>query len=114
MWEPRRLTTLWAFTACYRDSFTFIVILIFEELSRLGWNDYVVKQNLIIQGNVSAPFSGSESKLACVGFLAYSLTLKKEQYVPLGCQAISELHSITTQDTIVFIVTIVRNSNPAV
>jgi hypothetical protein len=23
MWEPRRLTTLWAFTACYTDSFTF-------------------------------------------------------------------------------------------
>jgi hypothetical protein len=23
MWKPRRLTTLWAFTACYRDSFTF-------------------------------------------------------------------------------------------
>jgi hypothetical protein len=23
MWEPRRLTTLWAFTACCRDSFTF-------------------------------------------------------------------------------------------
>jgi hypothetical protein len=23
MWEPRRLTTLWFFTACYRDSFTF-------------------------------------------------------------------------------------------
>jgi hypothetical protein len=22
MWEPRRLTTLWVFTACYRDSFT--------------------------------------------------------------------------------------------
>jgi hypothetical protein len=22
-WEPRRLTTLWAFTACFRDSFTF-------------------------------------------------------------------------------------------
>jgi hypothetical protein len=25
MWEPRRLTTLWCFTACYRDSFTFIL-----------------------------------------------------------------------------------------
>jgi hypothetical protein len=25
MWEPRRLTTLWATTACYRDSFTFVV-----------------------------------------------------------------------------------------
>jgi hypothetical protein len=23
MWEPRRLTTPWAFTACYRDKFTF-------------------------------------------------------------------------------------------
>jgi hypothetical protein len=23
MWEPRRLTTLWAFMACYKDSFTF-------------------------------------------------------------------------------------------
>jgi hypothetical protein len=23
MWEPQRLTTLWAFMACYRDSFTF-------------------------------------------------------------------------------------------
>jgi hypothetical protein len=24
MWEPRRLTTLWASTAYYRDSFTFL------------------------------------------------------------------------------------------
>jgi hypothetical protein len=24
MWEPRRLTTLWAFTACYRDNFNFL------------------------------------------------------------------------------------------
>jgi hypothetical protein len=23
MWEPRRLTTLWSFSACYRDSFNF-------------------------------------------------------------------------------------------
>jgi hypothetical protein len=25
MWEPRRLTTLWASMACYRDSFTFFM-----------------------------------------------------------------------------------------
>jgi hypothetical protein len=25
IWEPRRLTTLWASTACYRDSVTFIL-----------------------------------------------------------------------------------------
>jgi hypothetical protein len=24
MWEPRRLTALWASTACYRDSFTLL------------------------------------------------------------------------------------------
>jgi hypothetical protein len=28
MWEPRRLTTLWDSTACYRDSFTFIFFII--------------------------------------------------------------------------------------
>jgi hypothetical protein len=30
MWEPRRLTTLRASTACYSDSFTFIFYLICE------------------------------------------------------------------------------------
>jgi hypothetical protein len=28
MWEPRHLTTLWASTACCRDSFTFLFIAI--------------------------------------------------------------------------------------
>jgi hypothetical protein len=27
MWEFRRLTTVWASTACYRDSFTFFTLL---------------------------------------------------------------------------------------
>jgi hypothetical protein len=26
MWEPPRLTNLWASTACYRDSFTFFYL----------------------------------------------------------------------------------------
>jgi hypothetical protein len=26
MWEPRPLTPLWAFTACYRDSFTYTLL----------------------------------------------------------------------------------------
>jgi hypothetical protein len=34
MWEPRRLTALWAFTACYRDSFTF-----FCSTLRRIWNN---------------------------------------------------------------------------
>jgi hypothetical protein len=29
MWEPRRLTTLWVSTACYRDSFTFFIFTFF-------------------------------------------------------------------------------------
>jgi hypothetical protein len=29
MWEPRRLTTLWVSTVCYRDSFTFLSLLHF-------------------------------------------------------------------------------------
>jgi hypothetical protein len=32
MWEPRRLTALWAFTACYRDSFTFAFLLYHEDI----------------------------------------------------------------------------------
>jgi hypothetical protein len=33
MWKPRRLTTLWAFTACYRDSFTFYLFTHLEHRS---------------------------------------------------------------------------------
>jgi hypothetical protein len=25
MWEPQHLTTLWAFTACYRNNFTYFI-----------------------------------------------------------------------------------------
>jgi hypothetical protein len=28
MWEPRRLTTLWAFSACYRNTFAFFFFII--------------------------------------------------------------------------------------
>jgi hypothetical protein len=31
MWEPRHLTTLWAFTGCYRDSFTFLLFMIVKK-----------------------------------------------------------------------------------
>jgi hypothetical protein len=35
MWQPRRLTTLWAFTACCRDSFTFYLYLRLLNVSRV-------------------------------------------------------------------------------
>jgi hypothetical protein len=34
MWEPRRLTTVWASTACYRDSFYFHITFLLENLKR--------------------------------------------------------------------------------
>jgi hypothetical protein len=36
MWEPQRLTTLWAFTACYRDSFYKKYFPLQQQLSSLG------------------------------------------------------------------------------
>jgi hypothetical protein len=42
MWEHRRLTTLWAFTACYRDSFYLVLrlslsqLLLLEELKTIS------------------------------------------------------------------------------
>jgi hypothetical protein len=33
MWEPRRLTTLWAFTVCYRGNFTFYIFIYLTTLS---------------------------------------------------------------------------------
>jgi hypothetical protein len=37
MWEPRRLTTIWALTACYRDSFTLaFIIQVYWEASNLS------------------------------------------------------------------------------
>jgi hypothetical protein len=41
LWEPRRLTTLWAYTACHRDSFTFTFMstAVQRWKGRGGWND---------------------------------------------------------------------------
>jgi hypothetical protein len=38
MWEPRRLTNLWASTACYKDSFTFLPFYLYDR-SGYGLDD---------------------------------------------------------------------------
>jgi hypothetical protein len=38
MWEPRRLTTLWAFTPCYEGNVTFTFMLCSEMCCNLGLN----------------------------------------------------------------------------
>jgi hypothetical protein len=37
MWKPRRLTTLWASTACYRSIFTFFTTLVLETIALHAW-----------------------------------------------------------------------------
>jgi hypothetical protein len=44
MWEPRRLTTLWAFTACYRDNFNFFYLYL------SGHHDWVSRQGFSVKG----------------------------------------------------------------
>jgi hypothetical protein len=47
MWEPQRLTTLWAFTVCYRDSFTFLLLKWTKKkyLKSRNLNDSIVRFN---------------------------------------------------------------------
>jgi hypothetical protein len=39
MWEPRRLTTLWASTACYRDNFTFYLLFRYVMISASNFQE---------------------------------------------------------------------------
>jgi hypothetical protein len=45
MWEPRRITTLWAFTACYRDSFTFLPL-------QLRYNNFTTVMHSFERGSL--------------------------------------------------------------
>jgi hypothetical protein len=47
MWEPRRLATLWATTACNRDSFTFIFSFFFCTRDMFNLEHDQISQNLI-------------------------------------------------------------------
>jgi hypothetical protein len=58
MWEPQHLTTVWAFTACYRDTFTFFFSPLWRKLSNDQNHD-----SLIITIGVQhglTPFQGRE------------------------------------------------------
>jgi hypothetical protein len=52
MWGPQRLTTLWAFTACYRDSFTFTYFTL-TKLDTLGFTDlqHLMQQHVLEQND---------------------------------------------------------------
>jgi hypothetical protein len=52
MWDPQHLTPLWAFTACYRDSFTFYHL--FYNVG--GYRVLIINHTAaVIQWNVALP-----------------------------------------------------------
>jgi hypothetical protein len=52
MWEPRPLTPLWAFTACYMDSFTFFTYVQFVYCT--GWRElqFLAKKFVCLQSSI--------------------------------------------------------------
>jgi hypothetical protein len=53
MWQPRRLTTLWAFTACYRDSFTFYLFTCLKMLHTSNHSIVFTFALLLLEGRAS-------------------------------------------------------------
>jgi hypothetical protein len=60
MWEPRRLTTLWAFTACYSESFTF-------------FQDYVVlkRNGCLLWCHIQAERDKAQTRIRTTEFRAF-------------------------------------------
>jgi hypothetical protein len=73
MWERRPLTNLWAFTACYRDSFTFI----YRSESHLSADD--TESGNIMDGSLSQMFKKS---MVIVSLIAYLFVRKTERLAP--------------------------------
>jgi hypothetical protein len=77
MWEPRRLTTLWASTTCYRDIFTFHPL-----DRRLGWlqswsGHCEVEKDLFAQPEIEPQQSSSSLyRVCCPGSLLVGITLQ--------------------------------------
>jgi hypothetical protein len=56
MWEPRRLTTLWAFTSRYRDSFTFMWNSCPNFSATFSYTSYILVQSTCRWGLMCAMF----------------------------------------------------------
>jgi hypothetical protein len=70
MWEPRRLTTVWAFMACYRDGFTFTCFMI---LGAIYWQKcptkwLTLRQSFWLWQFCATMLSKCSSLIVCRGF----------------------------------------------
>jgi hypothetical protein len=58
MWEPRRLTTLWTFMTCYRDSFTFFASTMAGKIDYIQ-NRYSPSPDILYSLSRSSPSASS-------------------------------------------------------
>jgi hypothetical protein len=56
MWEPRRLTIIWASAACYRESFTFVIFYLATSFIFLNRTDGVA-QTPVLEVQMTAVLS---------------------------------------------------------
>jgi hypothetical protein len=114
MWDPQRLTTLWAFTACYRDSFTFTLY----NLNDSNLPTFGGTYRFHLQSRSVNPAREEQANIKQNAYLAarstYSSALKMEAVLSFK---ISVNVCQTTRRHIqkmpyFFIVTAVRTSNP--
>jgi hypothetical protein len=60
MWDPQRLTTLWAFTVCYRDSFTFTFTYRIKPYNPDILADHIFEYELVLAVNGEDTFCFAE------------------------------------------------------
>jgi hypothetical protein len=63
MWKPRPLTPLWAFTACYRDSFTFFFLLYSSTI-----HDFATRWRWVVSFITARPLYPGE-RAPCVWYM---------------------------------------------
>jgi hypothetical protein len=101
MWEPRRLSTLWTFTACFRDSFTFFTFYLAWSAWHLSWSINCTKTKLTadtmkLRGNATV------RRLACsvawhLSFLVFCKLRCLSYYA--SCCVIQEIYRNGTVNT---------------
>jgi hypothetical protein len=69
--EPRRFTTLWAFTACYRDSFTFFLHKMWVHEAFLYWGSFFIFNSFLTTNPSSASASLKIYKCTQPDFVRY-------------------------------------------
>jgi hypothetical protein len=111
MWEPERLTTLWAFTACYRDSFPLITDKLLN--STVFWvltPCSSERTRYFGEGNLS--LAQAYSLILLVSCFVYSSTLKMEAVCSSEMLCSLRTTRRYNRETVLFIVTAVSTSNP--